>query len=232
MVGALLVRGMLAGLLAGLLAFGFARTFGEPQVERAITFEAQHESADEPQPVSRETQRGVGLFVGVVVYGAAFGGLFALVFSLVHNRLGPLSPRATSLLLAFAAFLTLVLIPTIKYPASPPAVGAPETITLRTRLFFLMIFGAIAAAFVAVRLAQGLARRLGSWNAGIVGGAVFLVFVAALIVLMPSVDEVPADFPATVLWRFRLASLGTEAVIWTVLGLAFGALSERLLART
>ena len=34
---------------------------------------------------------------------------------------------------------------------------------------------------------------------------------------------------ATLLWRFRLASLGTQAVLWTTMGLLFGALTERSL---
>ena len=32
------------------------------------------------------------------------------------------------------------------------------------------------------------------------------------------------------LWRFRLASLGIQAVLWTTLGLGFGTLTERSLA--
>lgn len=32
--------------------------------------------------------------------------------------------------------------------------------------------------------------------------------------VLPTVNEVPADFPATELWRFRLASLGTQLVVW------------------
>ena len=80
MVGKLLLRGMLVGVIAGLLAFGFARIFGEPQVERAIAFEAQmshvHGEASEPELVGREMQAGLGLFVGVIVYSAAIGGLF------------------------------------------------------------------------------------------------------------------------------------------------------------
>ena len=32
------------------------------------------------------------------------------------------------------------------------------------------------------------------------------------------------------LWRFRLASLGIEAVLWTTLGLTFGVVAERHLA--
>jgi len=41
MVATLLVRGILAGIVAGLLCFGFLKLYGEPQVDRAIAFEAQ-----------------------------------------------------------------------------------------------------------------------------------------------------------------------------------------------
>ena len=46
-------------------------------------------------------------------------------------------------------------------------------------------------------------------------------------VVLPGVNEVPAGFPAAVLWRFRVASLGIQVVLWTTLGLVFGALTER-----
>ncbi|MEA3218801.1 MAG: hypothetical protein QOJ19_4957, partial [Acidimicrobiia bacterium] len=48
-------------------------------------------------------------------------------------------------------------------------------------------------------------------------------------VVMPGVNEVPTSFPATVLWRFRLAALGGQAVLWTTIGLAFGALLQKSL---
>jgi predicted cobalt transporter CbtA len=48
---------------------------------------------------------------------------------------------------------------------------------------------------------------------------------------MPAVNETPAGFPATVLWQFRLASLGTQAVLWATLGLLFGWLTDRNLRR-
>jgi predicted cobalt transporter CbtA len=53
--------------------------------------------------------------------------------------------------------------------------------------------------------------------------------VALAYVALPGVDEVAGGFPATLLWRFRLASLGTQAVLWTTMGLLFGALTERSL---
>jgi predicted cobalt transporter CbtA len=47
---------------------------------------------------------------------------------------------------------------------------------------------------------------------------------------LPAVNEVPAEFPAVVLWRFRIASLGAQLVMWATIGLAFGAVAERVAA--
>jgi hypothetical protein len=44
------------------------------------------------------------------------------------------------------------------------------------------------------------------------------------------VHEIPAGFPADTLWKFRLASLGTNAMLWLTIGLGFGYAAERLLA--
>ena len=48
MVRTFLVRGMLVGVVAGLLSFGFLKVYGEPQVDRAITFETQMDEARPP----------------------------------------------------------------------------------------------------------------------------------------------------------------------------------------
>ena len=244
MVGRLLLRGMLAGVVAGLLAFGFAKVFGEPPIEHAIAFEehmAHHHpgadtdnhmkgETDESELVSRATQAGLGLFVAVVVYGAAIGGLYALVFAFVYGRFGQLSPRATAALLAAAAFLSLVLVPALKYPANPPAVGDPETIGSRTAAYFAMLVISVAALVAAVGLAKSLARRYDGWTAGLIGAATYVAFVAIAGYALPAVNEVPEQFSAVVLWNFRVASLGLQAVLWTIIGLLFGLLAERMLA--
>jgi predicted cobalt transporter CbtA len=240
MVGSLLIRGMLVGLFAGLLAFGFARTFGEPPLDRAIAFEehaghshhhgaAGDAAAAEPEAelVSRATQAGLGLFVGILVYGAAIGGLFSLVFAFVHGRVGRLGARATAAIIALCGFVALVLVPALKYPPNPPAIGDPATIGPRTQLFFIMLAASLAAAIVAVALARRLAARFGGWNAGLAAAAAFIVLTTVAAWALPPVDEVPASFPAVVLWQFRLASLGIHLILWAVIGLAFGALVER-----
>ena len=231
MVGKLLVRGMLAGIAAGLLTFGFARMVGEPQVDQAISFEEKADAArgDAPEPelVSRNTQAGLGLLTGVVTYGAAFGGLFSLVFAYAYGRVGALSARALSAWLALGAFITLVIVPNIKYPANPPSVGDPETIGMRTGLFFLMITISLTTMVFSLKVRRRAAMKLGAWNGSIVAGLVFVVIIAAVQLSMPTINEVPAAFPAVLLWKFRVAAIGMQVIMWTTIGLLFGALVER-----
>ena len=233
MVGDLLLRGMLVGFVAGILAFGFSRTFGEPQIDRAIAFEEQMSrakgGAPEPELVSRQVQSSTGLFTGVVVYGAAIGGLFSLVVAFAYGRIGRFGPRALSAFLALAGFVAIVVVPAIKYPPNPPSIGDPETIGMRTGLFFAMVLLSIIALALAVVLGHTLRARLGAWNATIIAGAAFVTAVAVVQHCLPAVNEVPDQFSAAVLWHFRIASLGIQAVLWTATGLLFGYVAERSL---
>lgn len=240
MTGHLLLRGMIAGLVAGLVAFGFARVYGEPQVDRAIAFEElmaaaeapANGAAEEPEAVSRETQAGLGLFTGVVTYSVAMGGIFSLVFAGLYGRVGRLSPRALALVLGAATFVALVAVPDLKYPPNPPAVGDPETIGVRTGLFFVTLAASIFALALAVAFARRLGEHLGRWNGAIVAGIAYVVFLAIVFRLLPGINEVPENFPATALYDFRLATIGLQLTLWTVLSLVFGYLAERSLRRS
>lgn len=231
MVGSLLMRGMLVGLLAGFLCFGFARVFGEPQIDRAIAVEEQIDRAKgeppEPEIFSRRTQSTIGLLTGVVVYSTAFGGLFALVFAAANGRFGAIGPRGLAALIALAGFIAVNFVPELKYPSNPPSVGHPDTIRYRTEMFLVMLLSSIAAMVFAINLGRAWLRRLGAWNAALLGAAAFILIIAIIQCGLPAIDEVPGTFPAEVLWRFRIASLGTQALMWTVLGLGFGWLTER-----
>ncbi|MGA9866329.1 MAG: CbtA family protein [Acetobacteraceae bacterium] len=231
MVRTLLIRGMLVGILAGVLGFAFAWLLGEPQVDIAIAFEDHmHQIAgDPPDPVlvSRAVQSTVGLFTGVVVYSCALGGIFALVFAYAYGRLGRLSPRATAAILAAAGLVVLILVPQIKYPANPPSIGNPATIDSRTALYFGMIACSVIAAVASLMLGRSVRSRLDNWNATLIGGGVYVVAMLIVMLVLPPVNEVPADFSAATLWAFRLVSFGINVVVWTTLGLAFGALTQR-----
>jgi hypothetical protein len=244
MVRTLLVRGMLVGILAGLLSFGFLKIYGEPQVDRAIAFETQMDEAkaaaerakgmnveEEPELVSRKVQAGIGLFTAVMVYSTAFGGLFALVFAFACGRMpGAFTPRGISLLLAAIGFVAIYVVPNLKYPANPPSVGNPATIGIRTALYFGMIAISIAVMACSVSLKRLLVPRYGDWNASLMAATFYIVLVIIAGLVLPAINEVPEGFPAVVLWKFRMASLGAQVIMWTTLAFVFGAAAQRAMA--
>lgn len=225
---------MVVGLAAGLLAFVFALIVGEPHVQQAIDFEDQlarsHQETAEAEVFGRGTQRTVGLLVGTVLLSVALGGLFSLVFAWAYGRIGPLSARATAAVLALGAYVTITLVPFLKYPANPPGIGDPDTLDRRTALLITMITITVIIAIAAARIRRHLLGRLGSWDATLLAVVAFVVLMATAGLVLPAAQETPAGFPADILWGFRIASLGTNAVIWATIGLGFGIVAERLLA--
>ncbi|GAA0528224.1 CbtA family protein [Paractinoplanes ferrugineus] len=227
--GALLIRGLLAGLIAGLLAGVFAYTVGEPKVDAAIAIEEAnaHATGDDghhaDELVSRDGQKG-GLFLATALYGAAMGGLLATAYTVLRRRLRTPSDTRAALGLAGAALLGIVLVPYLKYPPNPPAVGNPDTIDQRTISYLAIVVIGLVAVWAAVVAAR---TQHDQWRQALAATAGFLVVVTVGYVLLPTIDEVPGTFPADLLWNFRIASLGTQAVMWSALGLAFAALATR-----
>lgn len=248
MTSALLLRGMLAGVLAGFLSFCFASLVTEPLIEQAIALEsgavadAHHSPAnaaaadliapvhvhDHGTEVDRHTQSGAGLLTGLVVLGAAVGGLFALVYAFCIGRVGPTDTRQLALRIAAAGFISLVLIPALKYPANPPGVGSADTIGFRTSLFFSLIVLSILVTAAAVQLNRRLAQGRDAFNAGAISAMVYLAVMATLLAALPSYDEAPHEYPASLLWHYRLASIGTQGMLWLSLGLTFAISAYRL----
>ncbi|CRK57407.1 Predicted cobalt transporter CbtA [Alloactinosynnema sp. L-07] len=242
----LLIWGLLAGLVGGLLAFGFAAAFGEPSVDRAIAIEeagaAAHPHGETPaaepehghaeeEGFTRAFQSTVGLGIGAVLYGLGVGGLFGVAFAFAYGRLGTRTPRATALALAGIGFVAVVLVPFLTYPANPPAVGNPDTIEERTALFFAMIAISLALVVAAVAVSRSLTPRLGGFTAATVATVGYLVIVTAVAKVLPGFQEVPEGFPGDLIWNFRIASLGTSAVLWGAIGVTFAVLMHRSLQR-
>jgi len=253
MVRTLLIRGMLAGLLGGLVAFGIAKTIGEPQVDKAIAFEeyvdahaehGHHGAAHHDELVTRSQQNFAGLGTGTLIYGAAMGGIFGLVFAIAYGRLGTLTARGTSAVLGLLGFVSIYLVPSLKYPATPPAIGNPDTIARRTTLYLTMIAISVLSVILAVMLRRWLTYRIGEWNATIVVGLCYLAVVVVACIVLPGVNEVPqvllrgvvpangntgVTFPASVLWRFRIAAGAVQLGLWATVAICFGYFSQRAL---
>ena len=249
-------RGLLAGALAGLFAFVFARIFVEPVIERAIGYEdgvgaaheaveaaagAGHSHGEGGELFTRTVQANIGMGFGVLAFSVAMAALFAVVFAVAYGRVGDVSARMLSVLIAGGMLLSLYVIPTLKYPASPPAVSLDETIRQRTLLYLLLVVLSAALLVGAVYVGRLLAPRLGAWNATVAAGGAYVAAVAVVFLVLPAIDETPGPlrdgagnivfegFPADDLYEFRLYSLGTQVVMWATIGLVFAALVSKLL---
>jgi predicted cobalt transporter CbtA len=222
---------MLAGLVAGLLAAAFAVLFGEPSIERAIAFEAAIEQAsghsEAPELVGRAVQSRHGLLTAGAIHGAAIGGFFGLAFAFACGRLESLGPHGTAAALAVVGFVAIALVPSLKYPANPPAVGAPETIGARTALYFAFVLVSVCAMSLAAVARGPLRTRFGSGGGSLASLVIFMVLVIAAGRVMPAAEDAPAAFPSDLIATFRWASLATQAVLWAVLGLGFALVLPR-----
>lgn len=237
-----LVSGLVAGLLAGIAAFVVAFTLGEPRIDAAIALEeaAGHAAApaddtpadDEPAHdgadalVPRDTQSTWGLATGTLAAGVVLGGLTALAAAAALGRLGPLRPAAGTALVVLLGFVSVALVPFLKYPATPPAVGDPETLGLRNATYFGFTGLCVLAAVAAVLVARRLLASAGGYGAVVAGAATYLLLVVVAAATFPGIDEV-GDVPAGLLWDFRVASLLVLATLWGTLGVALTGLVER-----
>lgn len=240
----------MAGAIGAVLAFVFARLCAEPVIGRAIAFEDGRTDAENAHGVhehgaelfTRGVQSGPGLGFGVLIFGLAMGALFAVLFSVVYARTETAQPQALSLLSAAGAFGAVYVVPFVKYPPNPPAVGQSDTIAARTGWYLAMVLVSVVLAIGAVWLARLLADRFGAWNARLLAAGAYLVTIVVAAALLPSVDETPGPlrdaagtivypgFPADVLYEFRLLSLATQLVLWAGIGLVFATFSGRLLS--
>ncbi|MET0821732.1 MAG: CbtA family protein [Aeromicrobium sp.] len=242
-----LVRGLLAGVVAGLFTFSVAYVVGEPQIDVAIAVEeagsaaapaaahshdesmAPHHHEEGGTVISRDTQSTWGLLTATLGLSVALGGTVALVSAFALGRFGRLRPELSTALVAGVGFVSVAVVPFLKYPPNPPSVGDPDTLGARTVEYFafmvISIGIAVAATVLARRLSVGHAYR-----GIIVGILAYLMAMTVIGNLMPTVNEI-GSFPADTLWYYRRASIMTLATMWLVAGLVLSALVHRLHAQ-
>ncbi|MEU7766266.1 CbtA family protein [Nocardia sp. NPDC049190] len=183
-----------------------------------------HSHGDDEAPLVSRTGQKAGQFLALGLAGLALGAIYASVAH-VARRYTTLPGPNLALALGAGGWLAIVAVPFFKYPANPPAVGDPETINERTLLWVAAVLLGIVAVAVAVSVFKVLRGQL--FTVRLIGGVVGLVSVTTLgYILLPGVNEVSAEFPATLLWQFRVSSLAETATLWAALALGFAALTE------
>jgi Probable cobalt transporter subunit (CbtA) len=223
-------RGALAGVIAGVLGFIFARIFAEPVINQAINYESGRDSwlaqlnkaagrpvvADGPEIFSRTIQSSVGIATGIIAFSAAMGALVAVAYLCLHGRF-KVRPRNLVWMIAAFGFFGVYLLPFVKYPANPPAIGHPFTIATRAQLYLTMVGGSLILLGLAVFLARRLMPRFGMVGAAVMAAIAFLVVYGVLIGLLPSLGNLGANVAHANQFGYTRASTETPQAITNIL---------------
>ena len=222
----------MAGIVGGILAALLLATVGESSIQAALEFEesipGRGDGAAPSVELSRDVQVAGGL-TAVVLFGVLNGVLFGTALAAVRHRLTLADDFRRSVALAAAAFVSVGLFPAIKYPANPPGIGDPSTITERTVAYLTLVAAGLALTVACAQMYHRLRSRFGQPSRVLISAVVAIAGFFVLGSLWPAnPDQTPEGFSADLLWRFRLESLAALSIQWAALGLGTGWLLSRV----
>lgn len=222
-----LLSGAFAGFIHGIVNFAIV----EPYLDQAIGIENKNlfESGEELDTLEfwieyegyRAWQKSGQILAGAIL-GISVGALFGIVFALSKNSLPGNHIVKKSLMLAGVMWLTLYLIPFLKYPANPPTVGDAETVVLRAILYLAFI----AISGIGALLFYKLSKKFKS-NKKLVSLIGYSIFITSVFFIMPdNPDEITA--PMNLVNEFRLMSVLGVSSFWISIGVILGLFWNRL----
>ena len=214
---------LLSGIIAGVILAGVNYFVAEPFIDQAIGIEvdnsiASGEVVDFDELSSYRVWQKEGTFAAGAFLGLTYGAILGIVYVISRKYLPSSDDRKKALILAAIMCLSLYVVPFIKYPANPPAVGDPETIGLRDSLYtnYQLASGLIA---LGVSILMYKLRRIGYSKYVII--VIYLGLVASIYAIFPAnPDEIAA--PMDLVNAFRAVTFGTMVMFYLVLGTIFG----------
>ncbi len=214
---------LLSGVIAGVILAGVNYFVAEPFIDQAIGIEvdnsiASGEVVDFDELSTYRVWQKEGTFAAGAFLGLTYGAILGIVYVISRKYLPSSDDRKKALILAAIMCLSLYIVPFIKYPANPPAVGDPETIGLRDSLYtsYQLASGLIA---LGVSILVYKLRKI-SYIKYVIP-IIYLGLVAFIYAVFPAnPDEITA--PMDLVNAFRAVTFGTMVMFYLVLGAIFG----------
>src|ERR671919_1631917 len=220
---------LLAGAIAGTILGIINQVAVEPYIEQAIELEmrntAQSGQVIDPAEFAayRFWQKGGEIIAGTIL-GLSIGSLYGIVFAYTRGSISGTNNKKKALIVASIMWFVLFLMPALKYPPSPPAVGNPETIYYRQSLYvaFLAIsgFSALGLAFLYRKMASSNTKK------AIIPSAYAAIMAGAYLAMPANPD--PINAPIDLVIGFRITSAITISMFWALLGVIFGTFWDKL----
>ena len=219
---------LLSGAIAGALLAIINQGLVEPYIDQAINIENQNAMAQgeviNPQEFNayRIWQKSGEIAAGTIL-GISLGALFGVVFALARDSIPGSNNKKKALILAAVMLLVVYIVPALKYPANPPAVGDPVTIYYRQTLYIAMLSisgsSALGLAFLYRKLRNNQVKK-------IVVPVIYVGIIAtAFVILPPNPDQSTA--PMDLVTSFRIVTGFTMSLFWGLLGLILGVLWDK-----
>src|ERR671918_2127914 len=220
---------LLAGAIAGTILGIINQVAVEPYIEQAIELEmrntAQSGQVIDPAEFAayRFWQKGGEIIAGTIL-GLSIGSLYGIVFAYTRGSISGTNNKKKALIVASIMWFVLFLMPALKYPPNPPAVGNPETIYYRQSLYvaFLAIsgFSALGLAFLYRKMASSNTKK------AIIPSAYAAIMAGAYLAMPANPD--PINAPIDLVIGFRITSAITISMFWALLGVIFGTFWDKL----
>jgi predicted cobalt transporter CbtA len=221
---------LLAGAIAGTILGAINQVVVEPYVDHAIELEMRN-TAQSGQVITnpaefaayRFWQKGGEIIAGTIL-GLSIGSLYGIVFAYTRGSISGTNNKKKALIVASIMWFVLFLMPALKYPPNPPAVGNPETIYYRQSLYvaFLAIsgFSALGLTFLYRKMASSNTKK------AIIPSAYAAIMAGAYLAMPANPD--PINAPIDLVIGFRITSAITIGVFWALLGIIFGTFWDKL----
>jgi predicted cobalt transporter CbtA len=218
---------VLAGTISGTIYGSLNLAAVEPFIDQAIEIENQNlmkrgEVIDWNEMNNYRTwQKGGSILAGAIL-GISYAAFYAIVYGYTRKALPGSSEIRKSLFLTLMIWATIFIIPFLKYPANPPAVGDPETIYYRQTLYLTFLglsgIGALGFAF--------LYKKFAIKGKKLIIPAMYAAYMAGCFIAMPPNPD-PIPVPMDLVTNFRIVSATTMTVFWIMLGIIFGTLWQK-----
>ncbi len=217
---------IISGAVSGIILAGMNLIIVEPFIDKAIGFEnanliASGENVDMNEQNSYRIWQKAGSILGGSILGMAFGSLFGIAYAFSRKIL-PFSndDRKKAIFLSLVMCTVLFVIPFLKYPGNPPAVGDPETIFLRESLY-LGFLGISTVSTLCLCLFFYRLRHIAQIS--IIIPLIYAIIMSSAFVLFPyNPDKISISMD--LVNSFRIASGLTMVGFWIILGIIFGTL--------
>jgi hypothetical protein len=223
-----IIISLLSGILAGLILAGVNLFVVEPYIDQAIGIEvnnsiASGEVIDQNELNTYRVWQKEGTFAAGAFLGLTYGAIFGIVYVVARKLLPTSDDRKKAIILAAVLCLALYIIPFIKYPANPPAVGDPETIGLRENLY---VGYQLASGLIAFGLSM-LWYKFGKIsNIKFIIPVSYVGLIAFIYTIFPAnPDEISISME--LVNTFRAVTVTTMIMFWIALGAIFGTIWHR-----